>query len=81
MTNAALRGKPDAGNPHVRFDEGEVAPAATPRRGSLLYNEIEKLRNEARSVIAAYKKGDDFDAVVTRLASIGYALEDALARA
>ena len=27
----------DAGNPHVRFDEGEVAPAATPRRGSLLY--------------------------------------------
>ena len=37
MTNAALRGKPDAGNPHVRFDEGEVAPAATPRRGSLLY--------------------------------------------
>ena len=38
MTNAAPRGKPDAGNPHVRFDEGEVAPAATPRRGSLLYN-------------------------------------------
>ena len=38
MTNAALRGKPDAGNPHVRFDEGEVALAATPRRGSLLYN-------------------------------------------
>ena len=37
MTNTALRGKPDAGNPHVRFDEGEVAPAATPRRGSLLY--------------------------------------------
>ena len=37
MTNAALRGKPDAGNPHVRFDEGEVASAATPRRGSLLY--------------------------------------------
>ena len=26
MTNAARRGKPDAGNPHVRFDEGEVAP-------------------------------------------------------
>ena len=25
MTNAALRGKPYAGNPHVRFDEGEVA--------------------------------------------------------
>ena len=37
MTNAALLGKPEAGNPHVRFDEGEVALAATPRRGSLLY--------------------------------------------
>ena len=37
MTNAVLREKPDAGNPHVRFDEGEVALAATPRRGSLLY--------------------------------------------
>src|SRR5574344_584241 len=36
MTNATLRGKPDAGNPHVRFDEGEVA-SAKPRRGSLLY--------------------------------------------
>src|SRR5574344_2706089 len=39
MTNATLRGKPDAGNPHVRFDEGEVA-SAKPRRGSLLYKEI-----------------------------------------
>ena len=36
-TGKALNGKPYAGNPHVRFDEGEVAPAATPRRGSLLY--------------------------------------------
>ncbi len=35
MTNAILRGKPDAGNPHVRFDEGEVA-SAKPRRGSRL---------------------------------------------
>ena len=43
-------------------------------------NEIEKLRNEARSVIASYKAGDDFDAVVTRLAAIGYAIEDALTR-
>ena len=40
MTNAALRGKPDAGNPHVRFDEGEVASVTTPRRGSLLYKGI-----------------------------------------
>ena len=36
----ALDGKPYAGNPHVRFDEGEVAPAATPRRGSLLYRAL-----------------------------------------
>ena len=37
-TGKALNGKPYAGNPHVRFDDGEVASAATPRRGSLLYN-------------------------------------------
>ena len=36
-TGKALNGKPYAGNPHVRFDEGEVASAVTPRRGSLLY--------------------------------------------
>ena len=35
-----MQGKPYAGNPHVRFDEGEVAPAATPRRGSLLYKRM-----------------------------------------
>ena len=40
-TGKALDGKPYAGNPHVRFDEGEVAPAGTPRRGSLLYNYCE----------------------------------------
>ena len=38
-TGKALDGKPYAGNPHVRFDEGEVAPAETPRRVSLLYNQ------------------------------------------
>jgi len=39
MTTGKVRNeKPYAGNPHVRFDEGEVAPAATPRRGALLYN-------------------------------------------
>ena len=42
-------------------------------------NEIEKLRNAARAVIAGYA-GDDFDTVVNRLAAIGYALEDALKR-
>ena len=36
-------GKPDAGNPHVRFDEGEVAPAK-PRRGSLLYKVVKKMK-------------------------------------
>ena len=32
-------------------------------------NEIEKLRNDARAVIAGYKAGDDFDAVVNSLAA------------
>jgi len=39
MMNATLRGKPNAGNPHVRFDEGEVA-SVKPRRGSLLYKSV-----------------------------------------
>ena len=43
-------------------------------------NEIEKLRGEAREVIAGYCAGGDFDAVVTRLAAISYAIEDALTR-
>ena len=37
-TGKVLNGKPYAGNPHVWFDEVEVALAAAPRRGSLLYN-------------------------------------------
>ena len=36
-TGKALNGKSYAGNPRVRFDEEEVASAAMPRRGSLLY--------------------------------------------
>ena len=40
MTKTTLRGKLDAGNPHVRLDEGKVAPSATPRRGSLLYKTV-----------------------------------------
>ena len=32
-----------AGNPHVWSDEGEVAPTATPRRGSLLYKNVKNL--------------------------------------
>ena len=39
MTNAALRGKPDAGNPHVRFDEGASA-SEKPRRNALLHNAL-----------------------------------------
>ena len=39
-TGKSLNGKPYAGNPHVRFDEGEVASSATPRRGSLLYKKM-----------------------------------------
>ena len=40
MVRQALDGKPYAGNPHVRFDEGDVASAATPRRGALLYKTL-----------------------------------------
>ena len=41
-TGKAFDGKPYAGNPHVRFDEGEVA-SATSRRGSPLYKTIETI--------------------------------------
>ena len=37
MKEKVMQGKPYAGNPHVRFDEGEAASTATSRRGSLLY--------------------------------------------
>ena len=40
MKEKAMQGKPYAGNPHVRFDEREVAHAATLSRGSLLYKKI-----------------------------------------
>ena len=54
-TGKALDGKPYAGNPHVRFDEGEVAPATTPRRGSLLYDKTVKPLNRgcAAALVAA----------------------------
>ena len=46
MTNVTLREESDVENPHFRFDEGEVAPAATSRRGSLPYKEgIEELKS------------------------------------
>ncbi len=62
MTNAALRGKPDARNPHVRFDEGEVAPAATPRRGSLLYKRREFLLGSlSAAVVSSLQAGGEAD--------------------
>ena len=39
-TGKALEGTPHAGNLYTRFDEGEIASAATPRRGSLLYKRL-----------------------------------------
>ena len=50
---AVLNGKPDAGNPHVRFDEGEVA-SAKPRRGSLLYNTWRKVGCCLVAAVAAF---------------------------
>ena len=52
----ALNGKPYAGNPHVRFDEGEAASTATSRRGSLLYKisirqSIDKIKTFSRTFI------------------------------
>ena len=41
-------------------------------------DKIESLKREARSVVASFNSGDDFDGAVCRLAAIGYALEDAL---
>ena len=45
MTNADHLGKSHAGNPLAWLGEGEVAPAATPRRGSLPY--------KAKNIVAA----------------------------
>ena len=75
MTNTALRGKPDAGNPHVRFDEGEVASATTPRRGSLLYKAIRMVLSAFAVVAAVYMgsvRAEDaaFEADSARLASL-----------
>ena len=60
-TGKALNGKPYAGNPHVRFDEGEVAQAATPRRGSLLYNKIAFLMSLTTGIIASAVSAGVFD--------------------
>ena len=55
MENTIHTLKPTAANPHVRFDEGDVA-SATPRRGSLLYiAERKDLAIEAAAGIPAAK--------------------------
>ena len=59
---------------------GGLRKALWAKRKENTMNEIEKLKAEARAVIAACKGGDDFGAAVARLAAIGYALEDALKR-
>jgi hypothetical protein len=43
---------------------------AETRKESNTMNEIEKLRGEAREVIAGYCAGGDFDAAVARLAAM-----------
>ena len=66
-TGKALNGKPYAGNPHVRFDEGEVASGAMPRRASLLYSKLMAVVAVAASAIIPivatageyYKLGSD----------------------
>ena len=71
------QGKPCAGNPHARFEEGASAPE-TPRRNALLHKdlirktqEFKDLRAKAREAIAAFEDGADFDFTIDRLAAIG----------
>ena len=65
-TGKALNGKPYAGNPHVRFDEGAGASAATPRRGSLLYI-MQKTKIIAAAIAAgALMLDTSADTVVTQ---------------
>ena len=52
-------GKPYAENPHVRFDEGEVASAATSRCGSLLYKQMTILFAAAVAASGAFVANAD----------------------
>ena len=70
-TGKALDGKPYAGNPHVRFDEGEVAPATTPRRGSLLYKTFFVLAACAAGLCGADIVVDDGETVDRAVAGDG----------
>ena len=75
MTNAILRGKPDAGNPHVRFDEGEVA-SAKPRCGSLLYKLVFAL--VVGLIAGAVRASETRSDVLTGAASVPARTPDAL---
>ena len=48
VAKSSFDGKPYAGNPYVWSDEGEVAAAETPRRGSLLCKMNTKLVKMSR---------------------------------
>ena len=85
----ALDGKPYAGNPHVRSGEGGVVPAATPRRGSLLYMLLKMWLGVSGIIVDELAFGDswywadiasdDFDGLVTPsiIGKKGFALTDA----
>ena len=53
-TGKALNGNLYAENPHVRFDDEEVASAATPRRGSLLYGGKLRAPNNERDFLESF---------------------------
>ena len=61
----AINGKPYAGNPHVRFDEGEVA-SATPRRGSLLYKNMLVMIGVLAFAVVANASSITIDSVAQR---------------
>ena len=83
ISSTIHKGTPYAGNPHVRFDEGEVAPAATPRRGSLLYKKLTMMIGAAAVVVVAISpmaaKADEYSFFKydTGTALNGYASYDA----
>ena len=72
---AVLNGKPDAGNPHVRFDEGEVA-SAKPRCGSLLYKLVFAL--VVGLIAGAVRASETRSDVLTGAASVPARTPDAL---
>ena len=57
MTNSAFDGRPYAGNPHVRFDEGDGA-SAKPRRSSLLYKRTTWLLLSGVMAVASVQGAD-----------------------